>query len=91
LVNLNGVAEASAIISLLGTRCGRNGNWLALTGDEQQWATYWNDLSQATARGLYYRRQKHIVIQAVGDRIIASCGKEGLILQKARIIFVAAR
>jgi hypothetical protein len=91
LAPLNGVADGSAVISLQGANCGKQGNWKASTAEEQTWAAYWKDLTQANAKGLFYDKKKNIVIRAVEDTIVASLGKEGLILQKAKTVFVAAR
>jgi hypothetical protein len=92
LAPLNGVAEGSAVLSLLqGARRAQQGTWLASTAEEQLWASYWKALWQATGKGLFYNRKKNIVIHAVDDSILASCRKEGLILQKAKTVFIAAR
>jgi hypothetical protein len=91
LAPLDGVAAGAAIISLQGAECGKKGDWKASAQEQQQWAQYWSDLSQANAKGLFYNKAKNIVVRAADDTILASLGKEGLILQKAKTVFVAAR
>lgn len=84
------VSAGSAIVSLQGARCGTMGSWAASQAEEVKYAQLITNTATAQAQGLTYAGKKFIVTRVMDDTIMAQLGKEGLVIQKANTVLVAA-
>ena len=79
------VSNGCAIISLQGARCGAMGQWKAAYTEEMDFA---QKMLAPQPGSLVYAGKKFIITRAFDDTIMAQAGKEGLVMQKARTVFV---
>ena len=91
LADVKPISSGSAIISLQGALCGKEGKWEAKQGEMQNYAACLNNIASAQSKGVTYNGKKYIVVRAVDDTILAQLGKEAVILQKAKTVLVAAK
>jgi hypothetical protein len=84
------VADGAAIVTLAGNVCGQLGSWKATTSEEQHYAQLIQDPQAARTKRLSYDGRKFATARVLEDTIIAQLGKEGLIVQRASTVLVAA-
>jgi hypothetical protein len=91
LTDVQEAANGSAIIGLEGSRCGTLGEWGATRQEESIYALMIRDTPNAAGRGPFtYGGRPFIITRTLNDTLIAQSGKEGVILQTASRVFVAA-
>ena len=91
LADVKDISKGSAIISLEGALCGKEGKWDAKQAEMQNYAAVLKNIAQAQSLGVTYNGKKFIVVRAVDDSILAQLGKEAIVLQKAKTVLVAAK
>ena len=91
LADVKDISAGSAIISLEGALCGKEGKWEAKQAEMQNYAACLKNIASAQSKGITYNGKKYIIVRAVDDSILAQLGKEALVLQKAKTVLVVAK
>jgi hypothetical protein len=90
LTDVGQISTGTAIISLKGARLATSGKWSATRDEEGHFARVVTEFDSAIGKEVSYSGKRFVVNRAIEDTVFARLGKEGLVLQKASLVFVAA-